>query len=502
MNLKNRRPSLKYILLSIATLFLLLFYFLPNINSPSIKKLNNQTFSKLRKIKQNKEDAILNYLNNATQNARGITEDKLMLDYFFSNCDNKKTKTNIASKLDHHFVHTYYNYFDILFIDKNGFIFNSIRHEEDFNKNLFEGELSKTFLSKKLTENRDAKFVDYEYYFPSEEFSAFFPVSIEKENVFYGWIVLQLPLNAINTILLDRTDLGKTGEVYLVNENKQLLTKSRFIEDASLQKIRINTTAVSKALNNISDDEIIKDYRGISVFSAFSKMKFLGTSLIIIAEIDEDEELTNYYLDNSDYYAEKIVEYYEKRKIRDINYCADSISLKRVDVSEYSKSNGNEVLFTKGVSTCSAAILYLPNQFGYLSHISPLDKTYSSNYFVEKITSLSLKHLFNRNTTDFLKEITNRIAYYEIIPSQLYDLELVFVANHRESYSRAIKEVVSEGLNVSKIRFMYNSTARSENTYFNLKNEEVIVEWIYDGKQIFESSKDIKSIGEIIKEIN
>ena len=140
-----------------------------------------------------------------------------------------------------------------------------------------------------------------------------------------------------------------------------------------------------------------------------ANIDFLKTSIVIIAEIDEDEILTNYFLDNADYYLEKIVNIYKNRKIKEIEYSFDTEKLNRVDVNEYSKTKGDKVLYTKGVSTCSAAIIFKPGKFGYLSHISPLDKTYYSNYFIEFITEFTLKYFYNTTTTDFLKEITQRI---------------------------------------------------------------------------------------------
>jgi hypothetical protein len=427
--LSKKKSVIKYLIAGLVIVIVSLYLF-TYLSPPSISELNKNTFAKLNRLRGSKEKAILDYLNESAQNAKGIAEDKTMLNYFFANYNIDFNSNTIVNELDNHFIRNYYSYFDILFINKDGFIFNSIKQEQDFHKNLFSGELSKTLLAKKLEANKNIQFVEYEYYFPSNEFAAFFPVPIERNNVFYGWIVLQLPLNAINSILLDRKELGKTGEIYLVNEEKHLLTESRFIEEAAIKKIEINTVAVSKALQNIFAEEIIKDYRGINVYSSFSKIEFLGTDMIIIAEIDEDEVLTNYFLKNADYYLEKVTEPYNRKSVRGVSFINDSTISKRVDINEYSKTHGDKVLYTKGVSTCSAVIIFRPNKFGYLSHISPLDKTYYPNYFMELITEFSLKYLYNTETTDFLKEITQRVVYYEVLPSQLYSLELVFVANH------------------------------------------------------------------------
>jgi len=499
----NKTSKKKKIVLTtvvlLTTLFLL--YYL-NSQPPSIDKLKEQTFSWLNELREDRAEIILDYLSSAAINAQGLADDKMMLDYFVKNFENNYPNENNPNLLDYHFVSKYHDYFDVLFINSSGLIFNSIKRENDFHKNLFEGELSKTKFAKELKKSKYVKFIEYEYYPPSDEFAAFFPVPIEMDNVFLGWIVLQLPLNTINTILLDRTELGKTGEIYLVKENKHLLTESRFIENAAIQNIEINSVAISKALKGFTEEEIIKDYRGKSVYSSFSKMEFLGTSLVIVAEIDEDEILTNYFLQNIDHYSEKIMAVYENRNIKETELILDTTSLQRVDVNEFSKTSGEKTLFTKGISTCSAAIIFKPEQFGYLSHIPPTDKAYFANDVIETITNYSLQFFYNTSTTNFLKEITQRIIYYEVYPSELNTLELVFIANHKESFTRAITEVIREGLDVSKIKFMYNPNAQSSNGFFSLPNEEVIVEWNYGDRSIFESSKSIKTIGGIIKMLN
>lgn len=55
---------------------------------------------------------------------------------------------------------------------------------------------------------------------------------------------------------------------------------------------------------------IIKDYRGVSVFSTFEQFDVFENSWIIIVEIDEDEVITNHYQKYKNYYLPKIREYY------------------------------------------------------------------------------------------------------------------------------------------------------------------------------------------------
>jgi hypothetical protein len=44
-----------------------------------------------------------------------------------------------------------------------------------------------------------------------------------------GWIVFQFFINALNSILINFDNLGRTGEVYLTNVKKMMLSQSRLL---------------------------------------------------------------------------------------------------------------------------------------------------------------------------------------------------------------------------------------------------------------------------------
>ncbi|MBF8277499.1 MAG: hypothetical protein HW390_2572 [Candidatus Brocadiaceae bacterium] len=81
-----------------------------------------------------------------------------------------------------------------------------------------------------------------------------------------------------------------TLEVYLVNRDKLMLTKSRFARDAVLRQL-VNTLPVNACLteNNTEITKIYKDYRGIEVVGA--SMCFPSLKWVLLAEIDKDEAL-------------------------------------------------------------------------------------------------------------------------------------------------------------------------------------------------------------------
>ena len=81
--------------------------------------------------------------------------------------------------------------------------------------------------------------------------------------------------------------LGDTGESYLVNDDKLLLSDSRFIENAAFNK-KVDTMPINLCFENNQDyNGQYLDYRGTMVFGSSNCMKDLD--LVLLVEIDSAE---------------------------------------------------------------------------------------------------------------------------------------------------------------------------------------------------------------------
>ena len=69
---------------------------------------------------------------------------------------------------------------------------------------------------------------------PSIAFSA--PVLDERDAGFLGVVVIRVSMKALDKIVADRTGLGKTGEIYLINNHGYMITPSNFEKDTFLKK--------------------------------------------------------------------------------------------------------------------------------------------------------------------------------------------------------------------------------------------------------------------------
>ena len=94
----------------------------------------------------------------------------------------------------------------------------------------------------------------------------------------------------VQSILLERTGLGQTGESYIVGSDYKLKTKSRFFNQ-NPRSIEVKTAGVVRALSGESEEDLILDYRGTEVFSSYEKIEVSDIKWVILTEINHQEAL-------------------------------------------------------------------------------------------------------------------------------------------------------------------------------------------------------------------
>jgi len=102
-----------------------------------------------------------------------------------------------------------------------------------------------------------------------------------------GVIVSRMRTAAIDNTLINRSGLGETGEVYIVNDGSLMLSESRFIDDV-IFKQKVNTIPVQKCFREGEEYMgFYPDYRGITIYGSSYCAEDLG--FVLLAEIDEAE---------------------------------------------------------------------------------------------------------------------------------------------------------------------------------------------------------------------
>ncbi|MBC7451469.1 MAG: sensor histidine kinase [Cytophagales bacterium] len=113
----------------------------------------------------------------------------------------------------------------------------------------------------------------------------------EKTAVGNRYYIFFINQNKINEIVEVRSGMGKTGESYLVSDNYEMRSRSRFLDNEKQGQILVKTPSVIKALQNIKGRDISYDYRGVDVISVYNKLSIPGVNWVIISEIDMSEAM-------------------------------------------------------------------------------------------------------------------------------------------------------------------------------------------------------------------
>lgn len=124
-----------------------------------------------------------------------------------------------------------------------------------------------------------------------------------------GVVVGLINTRELSGITRDRTGLGDTGEVYLVNKSGYMITSSRFKENVFLKE-KVNTSNTKQCFTERDGPKdvespdhffgIFQDYRGEEVLGTYSYIPAMNWCLL--AEVDTSEYLGFYKDELRDYY--------------------------------------------------------------------------------------------------------------------------------------------------------------------------------------------------------
>ncbi len=101
------------------------------------------------------------------------------------------------------------------------------------------------------------------------------PIKDNQSGEFLGVVVCRVSLNALNKITTERTGLGKTGEIYVVNKYGYMITPSRFIKDTFLKQ-KVDTENVRNVLLHKTKEHVLHSNNLINIFLNYRGMQVLG----------------------------------------------------------------------------------------------------------------------------------------------------------------------------------------------------------------------------------
>ncbi len=200
-----------------------------------------------------------------------------------------------------------FGYYDIFLIDaESGEIVYSVFKELDYGTSLLHGPYADTNFAavfrqaSGLADVHATAFSDFRQYLPSYNNAASFIASpIYAGDELQGVLVFQMPIDRINAVMAERAGMGESGESYLVGSD--LLMRSDSYLDPEAHSVsasfrdpdngRIDTLASQRALAGESGADIIVDYNGNAVLSAYAPLDIFGERWAILSEIDQAEAM-------------------------------------------------------------------------------------------------------------------------------------------------------------------------------------------------------------------
>jgi len=288
--------------------------------------MQQQAFMKLSAVNKLKKSQLKDYFKNNNIQLEILANEPnthQAIAELVNNFSNKKLWYKSLNKYDKDFkpLLSYFGWYDYFIISTRGTIVYSVTRESDLGKkiprDLSGSSLGQAFTLAKQSDSADIQFADFLPYAPSNNDPAAFivkPVEVNGKRV--GYIAYQQPLDKINSILGDREGMGKSGESYLVGQDKLMrsdsyLNPAEYSVKASFANTNtVQTEAAHSALNGEKKTSVIMDYNNNPVVSSWDFIDIgSGVRWAIISEVDVAEAFNPRTANNEDFYKSYIEKY-------------------------------------------------------------------------------------------------------------------------------------------------------------------------------------------------
>lgn len=281
-----------FLSLSLLPLLIVSWLLLSNASN----ELEQQAFNQLTSIKNIKKFQIEQYFKQSKADLNSIASSW------------QEMSAPHSSELAHS-KHNYFkrfiennDYYDLFIINPDGDVFYTVTKEADYQTNLRTGAYRNSGLGtlfNHVIASPNFYMADFAPYAPSNnDPAAFIAQPIIEQGELLAVVALQLSIEKINNIMALRDGMGESGETYLVGSDLRMRSNSYLDPDGrnviasfrgSVERNGVNTAAVKNGLAGISNTEIVIDYNGNPVLSAYTPIRNYGLNWVLIAEIDEAE---------------------------------------------------------------------------------------------------------------------------------------------------------------------------------------------------------------------
>lgn len=251
--------------------------------------LKYQVTERLKAVAESREQHILAFMERAKVRVIDFSTDGYIRTKVETIVSKGDSQREIAISLDRHLLENKMSlrrYLIAIFVvDKYGKVISSSNKKligmDMSDQDIFQQGIGKRYGEAYVGQPHYASILSQNYICVSA------PIISKQNPKALGLVVNVYQLATLNEITTNWVGMGKTGEVYLVNKDKIMLSESRFIENALLRQV-VDTEPIHKIIKN--GEEMVgvyKNYRGVSVAGASMYMPEYGWTLL--AEMDKSE---------------------------------------------------------------------------------------------------------------------------------------------------------------------------------------------------------------------
>ncbi len=290
----------KNTIFTIGIAFIIFLLFVPIVSYTAFKlAIKEKTFNHLITTRELLVDQIENYFHERLGDVNVLAENPTTaqaLSSFaqaFKNSGIKSAKyaeiADTYQPLMNHYVSNY-GYTNIFLVDISGDVIFSAKEDEYTGINLLTTENSRLKIAKIFKKGmEEIAFDDYTWHHDEDDFVAYFASPVYDNKVPVGVLLTEIPFSHLDAMLSRRKGLGETGEMYLVGKDGLMRSNSRFSEETTVLKRKVDTEATRDAFYGNAGTQIIDDYRGVPVLSAYTPLNFKTVDWVLLVEIDKKE---------------------------------------------------------------------------------------------------------------------------------------------------------------------------------------------------------------------
>jgi hypothetical protein len=437
-----------------------------------LDSVRESTFKVLDRARRDKHSQLRAYLDRLAAQARQVRRDKILNRSFRLGLEHhrlgleqepppehRQALAALHERLGAYCLEHYRDFHDMLFVAPEGTIFYGLRQCHHVGQSIFDGELGRTRLARKLRTSRTEAFVDFAEQGLAHQASSFFVEPITCGNGFAGWILLQCSIRSLNELFVRDRGLGRTGEAFLVNRQCLMLTDSRFRRDTDPLALHLSPDNILSKFAEGSGHKTVTDYRGYRALTSFEICEVMGSQWLLVAKIDRAEVVSDRYRRRRRVLAPALKHALQRTPPALTTASEPDGDALVVEMDDHRCARSGEQVITYGVRTCTAIVIHMPGRFAWLGHASPNDALYGGD------------------DQDLLGRMIRRVGAYEIAPFQQRDLRVTIVATHVETVTRAVDRLLKAGYFLAQIRLLHNPYAHSGRVWHDVDAGRTTVRW-------------------------